>query len=418
MISRNVYIIVLLIMFITPTVHGLSDSMKMLASMGIMSAGQTGAAFANQAITAEFHSIGKALQQDQTNLTNSSKQFIALIENAQNQQFTRISDIFQDAQQHTQTLQQNQADILSSMSKYLKSILDLNNPPLQNYLQYPGYFDELFANGTMYTPQGSVWKNIFQVGDWQYDETTNSFWQMQNVPFLSSTNPKGITTPTLQKNAYKNSIGTEWYPKNGYEIECSITLYSVSYPFYAGIMFNKARWISGDVHGMQKYRTLGIYGDEQKNISLCFAQQYVQPSTTAKANSVPVNPIDQIYANQTAQKSFLTNDLVHSLHDQPVTLYFKIKPSPTGIEYKVWDKTAAQPAQYTTITLQNNQDTLFLYHGIGFISAGAIARFKLTSPTELVFSPTAIATFKTEIAQYIQKEQAKVMTSVLTAKDA
>lgn len=396
---------------------------NMLKDMAFMVGAQIGASEANQDIAQEFFDITNTIQLEQSMLNRATKNFFDIISDAKNIQTNTIFNIFSKAQTQLNTIASQQQTQIQDIQSYLQSVTSLQRPAL-NYLDNPIVYDQLFTNGTMYTPAGHLWKNIFQVGDWEFDgdQNTQSFWQYQAVPFISKTN--------LINDTFKNFIFTEWSPSGPYEIICDIKLYKVLYPFYVGIIFNKARWISGDTYGLQKYRTLGIYADSAQKISLCFAQQEI-PVSTAKGSSTPkpITPLEKIYTNQADQNFAINQTAFTNLETAPITFHVKIKPSINSVSYKIWSDASAEPAAYTTIQtnasnatnnkimtikeasgnsvsyLSSNHNDLYLYHGIGFLSAGAIAQFIIKGPQDILFTPSNIDTFNNEISNYFKEQQ-------------
>ncbi len=404
---------------------------NMLKDMALMMGAQIGASEANREITQEFQDTFADVQKDQTVLNNQTSNFLSAMQTAQNTQMTNISTIFSQARTQVKNIgTQEQQEILDAQS-YIQSVVSLQQPT-SDYLDNPIVYDQLFTNGTMYTPQGIIWKNVFQVGDWEYDENNESFWQYKITPFVSTN-----SNPTI--DTFKNFIFTEWNPKQPYEIVCDITLYKVSYPFYAGIIFNKARWISGDTYGLQKYRTLGIYGDTQKKIHLCFAQQKnpVQNKQTQTV-SVPLTPIEQIYQGQGIQNITINQNSFKNLQNGQTTFHIKIKPGPNSVLYKIWGANSPEPSQYTTITIPTNNSAthlvtvsdasanpitylaansndIYMYHDIGFLSPGAVAEFKLKGPQKILFSQKNITAFKNELSNYFNDQQYKFASGQLMA---
>jgi hypothetical protein len=424
---------------------------NMLKDMALMMGAQVGASVANQDITKEFSDTSKAVQADQSILNNATNNFFTNISTAQKNQMNNISAIFSGANSQIATIANQQQQQAQDAQSYIQSVTSLQQPSI-NYLDNPILYDQLFTNGTMYTPKGQIWKNVFQIGDWEFDESDSSFWQYKNIPFISK------ETNTIQ-DAFKNLIFTEWNTHQPYEIICDITLYKVSYPFYVGIVFNKARWVSGDTYGLQKYRTLGIYGDANKKISLCFAEQKIPPqakksTTTATAPTtvpLPITPLEQIYQNQGIQNSTINQKAFNNLQNNKVTFHIKIKPGPNTIMYKVWGANSPEPSKYTTIStsttpttntasstsinsnnlltvsdgsgdsityLAANYNDIYLYHGIGFLSSGAVAQFKLKTPTNILFTEKNLSVFTDEVSNYFKDQQYKFTSQQLLASTA
>jgi hypothetical protein len=424
--------ITILFLFLVP----MSLQANMLKDMALMMGAQVGASVANQDITKEFTETSTAVQADQTTLNNATTNFFTKISTAQTTEMNNVSTIFSGANNQISTIANKQQQQTQDAQSYIQSVTSLQRPAI-NYLDNPILYDQLFANGTMYTPKGQTWKNVFQIGDWEFNEADASFWQYKSMPFMSQ------GTNSMQ-DAFKNFIFTEWNTYQPYEIICDITLYKASYPFYAGIIFNKARWVSGDTYGLQKYRTLGIYADANKKISLCFAEQKIpvqakQPATTAP---LPITPLEQIYQNKAIQKSTIDQKEFNNLQKNKVTVHIKIRPGPNSVMYKVWIANSPEPSQYTTVTtsttsindnklltisdgsgdsvtyLAANYNDMYLYHGIGFLSCGAVTQFTLKAPKDILFNPSNLVAFKDEVSNYFKDQQYKFTSAQLLASTA
>ena len=97
------------------------------------------------------------------------------------------------------------------------------------------------------------------------------------VPYFQATKQtpnEQITDPS------QSSIFTEYISNApSYDIEVECTLYNCKYPFFVGIMFNRARWIAADPERIWQYRLVGLYGKQSspndttsQTIELGFAQ--------------------------------------------------------------------------------------------------------------------------------------------------
>lgn len=408
----------------------LSIHANMLKDMAFMMGAQVGASVANEDIVKEFSDTSSAIQAEQTVLNNTTNNFLDKISNAKKTQLNNISTIFSNADKQINTMSMQQQQQTQDAQSYIQSVTSLQQPAI-DYLDNPITYDQLFSHATMYTPQGPTWKNVFQIGDWDFDETDASFWQYKNIPFISP------ETSTIE-DAFKNSIFTEWNTHQPYEIACDITLYKVSYPFYVGIMFNKTRWISGDTYGLQKYRTLGIYGDKNKKISLCFAEQKIPtPTQQTPTPPLPITPLEQIYQNQGTQNFAINQKAFADITTSKITFHLKIKPNAQNVLYKVWEKNSPEPSKYTEIittsvtpkpnslvTVSDNQgnsvtylaanyNDAFLYHGIGFISTGAVTQFKLLAPTNILFTAKNLKLFQNEVSNYFKDLQTQFTSQQL-----
>jgi hypothetical protein len=300
-------------------------------------------------------------------------------------------------------------------------------------------FDQLFEAAPMHTPGNRlIWYNpTWQLahypedpmangqilGDWEFDANTQSFWQQRLVPMpitLWQDATKGLD-PSF------NSIFTEYIPPkiSAYDIALRLQLVACSWPFFAGIMFNKARWISGDPEGLTKYRLFGIYGTQTikddpttRSLSLCFAQQKIEvikDQTTGKITEKIISPLEQIMTGKAQvlftfdQNNTTAQDSQH-LSKNPQTYVITIQTLLDSINY-TFSKQTEDPNQSTVeitngridslmLSLQNPDNnksssyTLFNYHGIGFMAPGCIAEFKITKPESLTYTPEELVDFK------------------------
>ncbi|MBP9764904.1 hypothetical protein KBD08_01050 [Candidatus Babeliales bacterium] len=393
------------------TVHG-----NMIRDMSLMMGAQEGASIANQTVTSTYSEISQGLQSSQSNLSLASSSFLQTVQQSQQQSLGSMFNLFSSASKFMQNMQQTQQSNFAHMQQYIDSIVSLQIQPSQ-YVVDPVTADQQFAKATMLTPKGPLWKNIFQVGNWQYDENTNSFWQMQLVPCATA------------QQAAQNSIWTEWITRKPYEITCDITLYKTQSPFFIGIIFNKARWISGNSYDLDQYRTIGLYNSAPASPIKCyFAQQKIEKSNSTNTTTIN-SPLEQIFNAQGLLSIPLNTTLFVNQPSQPFIIHVKIKPYPDYVACKIWTESMPEPKEYVKISValpkgtkksstpstQASTDSLFLYHGIGFISAGAVAEFSLKSPEQLLFHSSDISQFKTDIEKYIAQQQQQKATSVITS---
>ena len=402
MVTRKLYSRILI--FLLSLSHGLHTNMLM--DMGIMMGGQMGASIANQTISAMYQNMSQSMTKEQSNLQNSMGAFQSYVQKAQKKELLGILQFFKTAQTHMFSLTAAQSVIMQQMETYILQAVSLNQPQ-SHYMSNGSLIDQFFTLGTMYTPDGHIWKNVFPVGNWQYDETTDSFWQMTNQPLLTpeTNSTTHVTAPTAHK-APNNAIFTEWISrKPSYEILCELTLYQVSYPFFVGVIFNKARWISGEMDRLQQYRLFGLYGDSNKKIQACYGEQYMpsKPSkqiATPTTTPQPLYPLQQIISGVGAQPFTINQTVFANLQQQPVTFKIKIITSPETIKCKIWHATATEPQAF--VTIKSHDVNLYLYHGFGFMAPGAIAQFKIMKPTGLLFPTSAQRIFTTQVAAFLK----------------
>ncbi|MBI2775443.1 hypothetical protein HYX58_05540 [Candidatus Dependentiae bacterium] len=281
---------------------------------------------------------------------------------------------------------------------YLNRSINLDTP-ISQALSSPILWDEYFENSVMNTPGGSLqWYNIFQVsqGDWQFDPTTNSFWQNGLAPFARTA--YWMKTPgtasLFTDDPAANSIFTEYATGAlTYDIEVEINLINITYPFFVGIIFNRGHWISGDPERIWQYRLAGLYGTQatasdpkSQAIQLCFAQQQIKKKTASEKERI-IAPLEQIYKNPSSYLYKLDNKEIDSLRRNPTTFILSITTSPTTVSCTLSKKTAAgnQPPLFSK-SISNLDNYLFMFSGIGFISSGCQAEFKITKPTDLQYT--------------------------------
>lgn len=369
-----------------------------LEEMAVMMGAQQGAMIANQLVTAQYQSIFKSIGKDQQTLQNAISEFSQTITTAQKEQIKDSLHIFSQAQQHISDNQGDQQEYAKQMQEYIFKAVSIQKPKQYYLLQNATYLDELFSLGTMYTPPGKIWKNPFSIGNWEYDQVTDSFWQLHNAPLLEN-HSEAKSAYSSAENAIQNSIFTEYFThKESYIIQCEVTLHQIQYPFFVGLMFNKTRWISGNQDSITKCRMIGLYGSTSNNINVYFAEQFT-PQTKGSTQET-VYPIQQIVNQQVKAIQPINKQHLSNLATQPTTFVIKVITSPQKIQCKVWPKKLKEPRDY--ITLSSNDPSLYVYQNIGFASPGAIAQFKIIKPTDLLFSQEAIQQFEQEVEQLLK----------------
>lgn len=353
-----------------------------LLDMSIMMGAQIGANTANQAISKQYSDMAIAIEKEQNNIENSITLFQSNITKAQKKDLVQIFDFFKQAQTKINETINGQSAMQAAMIDYINSIASLN-PPQTNYLAHPTSLDILFTLATMYTPDGPVWKNVFPVGNWGYDETSDSFWQMAKSLMLPSPNTK-------TNNAINNLIFTEWITsKSSYKVSCEITLHDISYPCFVGLVFNKSRWISGDATRIQKYRLLGIYIKSPTLTHVCYSEPL------KSANNSTTYPLENIITGLGVQPVTIKIPSQQSLRISPITFKLTVTTTPQQVNFKIWNTLTSEPENMIKVKSKNSD--LFLYHDIGFMAPGAAAEFKLLEPTCLLFSSKAKSKFITEV---------------------
>jgi hypothetical protein len=365
----------------------------MIIDLSIMMATQQGASMANQKISMQAQLLAATISKDSQTIQTDMQAFQTKSQANQQKNLEAMITAFSNAQKNIQAQTAQAAAISNLELDYLYKNMSVDKPQ-QNYIFNQIQFDQLFTLGTMLTPQGSLWKNPFSVGDWEYESSSNSFWQYQSSPIYNTvTDDSGSSTKSALQ-AENNSIFTEYYTNSkSYTVAASIALHRVDYPFFAGIIFNKSRWISGDFEAIRKCRMIGIYGASSNDVGIYFAQQYTMTDEQMKAagSSDPIQtPLQQIITNKVNKRINLPATIFSQLQSLPVILHFEITNSPTTIKLKFW----IDNEQPISTVINNLDPSIFMYHGIGFICPGAVAEFKITEPSQIVFTPQAILNYK------------------------
>lgn len=379
-----------------------ASSLLPMVDMMVMMGAQQGASIACQATNSLFQTMGASLQRDHSNVENSFLQFSAEVSQAESKNAQLLGKIFTKALSHIGKEQGNQSVYAQQMQDYIQRAISIHKPPFYYILASATTFDQAFAHGTMYTPEGPLWKNIFRYGDWEYNHTDDSFYQMVNVPMIST------DTTTQQQSWTKasyNNIFTEYITfAQSYEIQCEVTIYQTGYPFFVGVQFNKTRWISGNSDSLTVSRLIGIYGSSKTAIAGYYAEQppssffTTQSAATQKLTQAPLQQI----INATTKNISIASTLFNDLYSSPVTFVIKIITSPQKIRFKIWQKGSKEPSSF--VSIKSAAPILYLYHNIGFISSGAIAQFKLIKPDELLFSNDAQTAYAKEITTLLASQ--------------
>ena len=292
--------------------------------------------------------------------------------------------------------QANAEKTAQAEANYLFQNLSLQQPASSLVsLSAASTFDQYFSTAIMATPISNfTWYNIMgsAAGDWLFDPVSNSFWQNQAVTFSATDDMSVISL---------NSIFVEYYPsQKPYTITGSFTLYKTTFPFFAGIMFNKNRWISGNQEGQNKCRLVGIYATSATTAGIYFAEQYELSNADAIAenskNPTPIKmPLMQIMNGHVNPLAPVSDTTLAKISSEPIVFNFTITTSPTSASIKIWADTDKEPAQ--AFLIQNLDSSFYLYHTLGFMSPGAATEWKITAPKELTFSSQALMNFKNKV---------------------
>lgn len=361
----------------------------MMTDMAILIGTEMGAEFANEQIASQQEDLANILTQQSKTIQANIQSFQSQAQASQVASLQKQITNFSNKSTEIQNKTQGAIDQSSVELNYLYQNISLNKP-LQQYLSSPVVFDQIFTQGDMLTPEGYVWKNPFSVGDWQYAKDDDSFYQCQNSPIMSK-DSTGVLSSTRAEN---NSIFVEYQStESSYSISGVITIYQIEFPFFIGIIFNKARWISGNYEGLRKARMVGVYGKSENDIGLYFAEQYTMTDeqlASSKSSEPIQQPLAQILSGAVDKKISFAVDPFNNLKKESVILNFEITTTPKKVTFAFWnDKNSKKEI---TVDALNSQ--MFLYHGIGFICPGAIAQFKLNNPKNILFTPDAILKYK------------------------
>lgn len=377
------------------------------AAQGLVLAGGE---LATQWIDEEDEKKYEELTKQQEQITQSWQTFQKNLQQQQILALKKIEAAYQESQQTLQKSYEETNKLLRQEIVYLNQAINLDKP-MQQYLDNWITWDRYFATSRMITPQKHIWYNIFNVfttDDWHYDTATQQFWQRSLVPMPSTLLWQ---VPEKEKDFIRqdpsiHAIFTEHaLDASSYTIQIECTLVQASYPFFVGCMFNRGRWISGDPERLWWYRLIGFYGtqDEKANtIHFSFAQERLvfEKSGTDNKETI-VSPLETIMKNPTEPLSYtLPQQDVDTLAHNPLTFVITINNAPATASITLAKKTNDTLQELYTQTLTNLDSYVYRYHGIGFMSCGCQAAFKILQPETLVFT-------KEDNEELMQKTQAQ-----------
>jgi len=363
---------------------------NMLLEMAIMIAVDMSISLANNQLSLKAAKISEKIMKDSQAIQASLQAFQNKSQEYQQQNLQSIMTVFSDGEKEVVLKTKNAYKISNMQLDYLYKNISMNQPQ-QQYVSSQVQLDQLFSLGTMLTPDGALWKNPLSVGDWEYEKENNSFWQYQKSPMFTDIQDSSGVKTVSSAQAENNSIFTEYFTTaKSYTISGSITIYQKEYPFFTGIIFNKARWISGDYESLRKCRMIGIYGKSDSDIGVYFAQQN---STKMDSNENP-GPIktayEQIIDETVNKKIEMPSDNFKDIDLVPTVFNFEITTSPSKVSFNFYHG----EKKGTPVVIENIDPSIFLYHGIGFTCPGAIAQFRLKEPKDLIFSDQDISNYK------------------------
>lgn len=236
------------------------------------------------------------------------------------------------------------------------------------------------------------WYNIFRKGNWQYISNEKAFYQVAPIVALKAPDQNDSSALTVAQQAEYSTIFTEYYPQNAnreYTISGSFNITGATYPFFVGVLCNQARWISGIPDRLRQQRFVGLYGALDKTVYAVIVESI--PSTQAElAQNVPSmkSPFYLLMNNPIAnftQQVIVQNNISLPL---PFMYSFTITTQPTQLTFSLVNN--SQPNSTTiNLTKTNMSATVFKFHGIGLISAGAAASFTIQEPHDLGFIQSA-----------------------------
>lgn len=380
-------------------------------------------------------------QQEQAALTNQIKIVQQNYQAAQaniafqaQQLVSNLSQNFTAAQKQIVQAQGTATAQLGQEMTYISRLIGVYTPASESVVEPIG-FDLLFGASTMHTPaNGYIWRNIYQNADWQFDPQLGGFiqrgatgsqpgyirqslcsqWQSSNggsgpacvaYPGAKSLSNNPLTIASSQ--GAQNYIATEYYTNQpAYEIQVQVTLINCVFPFFAGVMFNLARWISGAFDRMYTHRLVGLYGTQDAQGKTSVALWGGQTSLSNVGGiTAPFQPLNVIVGDvkstapaQTEQLYTLSDSDVQGLSQDPLAFVITVSNSASDVGVSLNKLVAGTstnlygPSSLTKLDQSQNQ-LMYWYHGIGFMSPGCQALFKIIEPKALAYSSQQIAAF-------------------------
>jgi hypothetical protein len=283
-----------------------------------------------------------------------------------------ISKIFASQQQDVASRQTDAAAQAQLEVEYITKSISLTQPA-QNFVQYPIIFDQRFESGSMYTPDyKTVWYNTTPTGNWMYDPSIKSLLQTMLVDTYTQ-DAQGNQSAVYAEN---NCVFTEWYPQTQpYSIHGAVALHKVSYPFFVGLLFNKARWISGNQECIRKYRAVGIFATSAQDAGVYFVEALDDGHGSVQLIT------DQLLGKKVQPLFAIPESDFALLAQKEVSYEFSITPSAKDISIS-WKKIDSQDSAQTQKVSSKNS-MLYLYHGIGCMSTGAVTEWKFKEPVDI-----------------------------------
>jgi len=345
----------------------------------------------------------------------------------QNNQTTEDFKKFQAtlSAQQTVALQKGWAQFVDALNGYIsvqKSLNDIHQlqldvmsrqllkiEPQSYYLDPANTFalDEEFTLSSMYNvpalstskqaqtlpllPGSGAWYNVFRRGNWQYIADEKTFYQVAPITPLQSPDPSNASALTVAQQVEYSTIFTEYYPQkpaSGYTVVVAMNLSSVTYPFFAGVLCNQARWVSGVPDRIRQQRFVGLYGAVDKTIYAVIVES--TPATQVEISSgVPSMKSPFYLLTNSAMTNFTQQVLVSNTTSLvvPARYLLTITTTPTQVSLTLLDNSTQNPVTIN-LTKSNMSPTIFNFHGVGLVSAGAAASFNIQKPADLGFTQT------------------------------
>lgn len=365
--------------------------------MSIMNGGGLVVYWADQSDQKAFNALVKknqqnteSLKQAQAELTGKKMADMKLASTAFGQIIGSLSTAYQDLQnkQNLELLYLEHSMLQQQPQPYFV----VDNSAVQ--------MDQRFVLSTMYNipeqyphlaktlPTLGAWHNIFRVGNWEFMNSgdLHGFYQVNAAPLTEQKNEG----PSIPAQVLYNSIFAEYIPGDipvsFYTVQVQTTINRITYPFFVGVIFNNARWISGVSDRYNQQRFSGFYGDSNKK---------VYAVTVESANSTPDQIKSKLPNVQSPFFRILNNPASYTknpvtLDPEPATYTFTIQTAPTQVVFTFANGSSSQDSSTgTKITTSGLNSSVFNFHGIGLVSAGCAASFKILQPTEFNYTKTS-----------------------------
>lgn len=339
-------------------------------------------------LTDRITQIGQSYKETQVKMQQKT---VSLLKNL-NQSFTAQVGALQKSLGYAQSL-------FGQEVTYIQRLINLSVPP-QRFVSTPVQTELFFKASPMTVPGSSfTWYNVFSSsGDWGFDESEGVFVQrglgMGLQPASSASIKQNLAQPwsssggTDTDTADQNQIFTEYFTSaSAYQVQAEVTLIQCTYPFFAGIVFNRARWLSGSSDRMKGYRLVGLYGamvGGKPTVSLYLGQ--TQMSTLGILYTT-TTPLHQIVSGTLPALYTLESADVNALGKDPLTFRCTVltQESVVSVTLEKKENTGWKNLFATSVNALDPTESKFLfwYHGIGFMAPGCQAAFKILQPKEL-----------------------------------